>query len=769
MACRQAGGLRCRGAGCGAGELAAAPGSWRAAGRGYAHNIRGNSEYSTMRQQVMTDVAEMAIGGRSIAIAGLSCRYPEADDPPALLDLVTTGRRAFRRIPPCRLDLADYYSPDPRIPNATYSTRAALIEGWQFDPGAFQLPDSLDRSTDPVRWLALETAARALAAAGFPGGSGLPGDRSGVIIGSTSAGGRPATVASAIAGQFGFRGGGFSIDGGSASSLVAVVSACLALAAGELDVAIAGGVDLSLDPAELIGMAKAGLLATGDMAVYDQHPTGFLPGEGCGMVLLMRSADARAAQLPVYAEILGWGVASAGLQCPPRADQPGEIAATADGQLLALRDAYRKSGIDPVDVQLIEGGGAGIAADEEAELTALTALRAGARRSAALGSIAANIGNTRAAAGVAGLIKTVLAISSGVLPPATGFRAPHPILREPGAVLRLPAFPERWPEGERLAGVSAMDPGGLNVHLVLRGPHGQHLAAGRRRQIRPSGTPVTAISAAGLRQSDPRNVAPQRPAVYLLHAPDRAALGAILSRIADVASWLSDGEMGDLASQLTVAAASQGPARVAIVATRQEQLARLAAEAITILPALNEGLLAVRPGIFAADGADGRVTLLLPEAPCPGTDSQPADQRETGLDAILAALAWLDALGVDATTAVGHGVGELAGLVWAGCITAAAAQALSAARGAGLTGPAADRSDLLSSELSRALSELAIEFTPPRRRLISSCTGTELSGPDGIAAMLRAGPASTGQLSSAGPAGAAGASLLLETGPGRAL
>src|ERR1022692_4905256 len=72
-----------------------------------------------------------------IAIVGLACRYPDADDPPALLDLVLTGRRAFRRLPPCRLDLADHYSADPAAPDATYSTRAALIEGWQFDQAAF--------------------------------------------------------------------------------------------------------------------------------------------------------------------------------------------------------------------------------------------------------------------------------------------------------------------------------------------------------------------------------------------------------------------------------------------------------------------------------------------------------------------------------------------------------------------------------------------------------------------------------------------------------
>ena len=105
-----------------------------------------------------------------IAIVGLACRYPDADDPPALLDLVLTGRRAFRRLPPCRLDLADYYSADPATPDATYSTRAGLIEGWQFDQAAFGVSAAAYEAADPAHWLALETTARALAAAGFPSG-----------------------------------------------------------------------------------------------------------------------------------------------------------------------------------------------------------------------------------------------------------------------------------------------------------------------------------------------------------------------------------------------------------------------------------------------------------------------------------------------------------------------------------------------------------------------------------------------------------------------
>ena len=293
---------------------------------------------------------------RRIAIVGLACRYADAADPASLLDVITTGRRAFRRIPPCRVDLADYYSANPRTPDATYSTRAALIEGWRFDRKAFGISPQAYSSADPAHWLALETAARALAAAGFPGGLGLPAERTAVFIGNTLAGdvsrasalrlrwpytrrviadamfaagvpaevasrvlraaasrylapfpavtadtlagSAPGTIATRICAQLGLRGGGMAIDAGGASSLAGVASACLALSSGEIDAAVAGGVDLSLDPLDLVGLAKSGMLATGTMRIYDESPTGFLPGEGAGMVLLMRAADARAARVP---------------------------------------------------------------------------------------------------------------------------------------------------------------------------------------------------------------------------------------------------------------------------------------------------------------------------------------------------------------------------------------------------------------------------------------------------------------------------------------
>nr|MDA8323601.1 beta-ketoacyl synthase N-terminal-like domain-containing protein [Actinomycetota bacterium] len=771
---------------------------------------------------------------RRIAIVGLACRFADADDPASLLDLITTGRRAFRRIPPCRVDLADYYSATPGTPDATYSTRAALIEGWRFDRAAFGVSPAAYASADPAHWLALETAARALAAAGFPGGLGLPAQRTAAFIGNTLAGdvsratslrlrwpytrrviadalfssgvpadlaGRvlrtaaarylapfpqvtadtlagstPGTIATRIGAHLGLRGGGMAVDAGGASALAAVASACLALSSGDIDAAVAGGVDLSLDPLDLVGLAKSGMLATGAMRIYDEHPTGFLPGEGAGMVLLMRSADARAARLPVYAEIVGWGAASAGR--PEIADQSRPAAPEAAGLLLGLHQAFSMARIDPADVGLIEGSGTGVAAIDEAELAALAALRSGATETAAFGAISANLGHTRAAAGAASLIKAVLAIANGVLPPTTGVGVPHPMLRDGRAALRLPSVPEPWPGRARHASVSALGSDGLGVHLVLRQPSGgSGPAAGgpSRRLVRgtrirrqpgipgpaaeqpvpaPGGSlPAVLPAAAGY------SMDAQHPAAFLFQAPDRLALTSVLSRIADVAPWLSDAELGDLAIQLSSTATAEPAARVAIIAARQEQLARRASEAITLLPRLTGGLLKSAPGIIAADAADGRVTLLLS-----GRRASSADLPQRELARLMSILRWLDELGVRADAVVGHGVGELAGLVWAGCTTPADARALNSIRASVLAAP----DDSAPGQLSDAIDRFArFEFRPPRRRLISGCTGTELAGADQVPEMLSAEVFDSrlggGRLAEAVRAGAVGATLLLQT------
>ena len=278
--------------------------------------------------------------GEAIAIVGMACCYPDADSPTELWENVLAGRRAFRRIPAERLRLEDYLSADRRLPDHIYTAKAAVIEGYEFDRVRFRIAGSTFRSADLAHWLALDVAERSLADAGFPAGEGLPREAAGVYLGNTLtgemsranslrlrwpyvrrvlqgalseqgvapeaigdivekceelykapfpevgeetlAGNLSNTIAGRICNHFDLKGGGYTVDGACASSLLAVANACSALAAGDLDVALAGGVDVSIDPFEIVGFAKAGALSPNGMRVYDSHSSGFLPGEGAG-------------------------------------------------------------------------------------------------------------------------------------------------------------------------------------------------------------------------------------------------------------------------------------------------------------------------------------------------------------------------------------------------------------------------------------------------------------------------------------------------------
>src|SRR5256885_4489159 len=298
-----------------------------------------------------------------ISIVGMACRYPDARSLEELWENVLAQRRAFRRLPDVRMRKEDYWSADPEEPDKFYTAKAAVIEGYEFDRMGFKVAGSTYRATDLTHWLALDVAAQALADAGFPEGEGLPNEATSVVIGNTLtgefsrasvmrlrwpyvkrtvaaalqakgweddelasflidleatykhpfapvdedtlAGGLSNTIAGRICNYFDLKGGGYAVDGACCSSLLSVITAANALDSGTVDVAIAGGVDLSIDPFEIIGFAKNGALAPEEMRVYDRRSQGFWPGEGCGMVVLMRERDAIARGARVYAHLAG--------------------------------------------------------------------------------------------------------------------------------------------------------------------------------------------------------------------------------------------------------------------------------------------------------------------------------------------------------------------------------------------------------------------------------------------------------------------------------
>ncbi|MEO6196136.1 MAG: type I polyketide synthase, partial [Thermoanaerobaculia bacterium] len=690
-----------------------------------------------------------------IAIVGMACRYPDARTPGELWENVLARRRAFRRIPPERLRIEDYLTADAADPDGLYATEAAVLEGWEFDRVRFRVAGPTFRSADLTHWLALEVAAQALADAGFPDAEGLPRDATGVLLGNsltgefsranllrlrwpyvrrtlagqlaaegwdegriagflarmepdykapfpapmeeTLAGGLSNTIAGRICNHFDLHGGGYTLDGACASSLLAVANACSGLAAGDLDAALAGGVDLSLDPFELVGFARTGALAPGEMRVYDAHSAGFIPGEGCGFVVLMREGDAERLGCRIYAVLRGWGISSDG--------HGGISRPEAEGQKLALARAYRRAGFGIETVGYFEGHGTGTAVGDAAELTALTTARREAAPDAPLapiGSIKGNIGHTKAAAGVAGLIKATLAVHAQVIPPATGCERPHPWFQGPEAALRISDRGEPWPPGQPLrAAVSAMGFGGINAHVVIEGapaPSRRSLPA-RERDLLASW---------------------QDAELLLLAAADTESLAVRAERLAETAARLSRAELADLAAALQ-RELEDGPARAAVVAGRPAE----AAERLRLLAARLRGgdtvHLDPRHGIFLGAGNRGmrgrRIGFLFPGQGAPShldggllhrrfedlagfyedallVDIHAAGVEDGIVDSVhtavaqpailahsLAGLRLLDRLGLRAGVAVGHSLGEIAALHWGGALDAGSALRLAAERG----------------------------------------------------------------------------------------
>jgi enediyne polyketide synthase len=548
-------------------------------------------------------------GQDRIAVVGLGCWYPGADSPRKLWENVLARRREFRRFPSVRLPATAYYHRDPAVSDHCYVDRAAVIDGFQFDWARRRIPRTAYESTDVVHWLALEVADQALLDAGYAGQPALR-DRTGVVMGNsltgeqsragtmrlrwpfvrrvleaaaadagldgvarerletcmegryksvfapvtedTLAGGLSNTIAGRICNFFDFHGGGYTVDGACSSSLLAVCTAAEYLSRGTLDVVLAGGVDVSLDPFELVGFAKAGALAHTDMRVYDRGANGFLPGEGCGLVVLKRLADAERDGDSIYAVLRGWGISSDG--------KGGITAPSVAGQALALRRAYDRAGYSMASISFIEGHGTGTPVGDVTELraaaAALRAERDAGPRRVGMTSLKSIIGHTKAAAGVGGFIKAVMAVNRRVLPPTAACTAPNPVFDAECSGLFPLTAGEIHPADEPMrAGVSAMGFGGINSHATLESgsPPSSRLA--------PS-VPEVALLASS-----------QSSELFLASAPSPGELQRELARLSLDAEELSLGDLADLASHLGKQVRPEHPVRFAAVASTPGALA----------------------------------------------------------------------------------------------------------------------------------------------------------------------------------------------------
>ncbi len=412
-----------------------------------------------------------------IAIIGIGCRFPNVDSSQAFWQLIQTGEDAIQRIPDDRWESQFEALASSQI-SSDQGGFLDQIDG--FDSQFFGIsPREADRM-DPQHRLLLEVAWEALENAGHETAT-LSGSETGVFIGISSqdyaqlqahtaevdayaaTGNAHSIAANRLSYLLNVQGPSMAVDTACSSSLVAVHLACQSLRSGECDLALAGGVNLLLSATLSIALSKAGMLSPdGRCKTFDATADGYGRGEGCGVVVLKPLKQALAAGDNVLAVIKGSAVNQDGLS-------NGLTAPNGTAQQRVIQKALQKAGINPDQVSYVEAHGTGTSLGDPIELSALKSVLMQGRsldQPCAIGSVKTNIGHLEAAAGIAGLIKTVLALQHSQIPPHLHLKQLNPqISLEGSPFYSHNCFP--WTGDRRFAGVSSFGFGGTNAHVVL--------------------------------------------------------------------------------------------------------------------------------------------------------------------------------------------------------------------------------------------------------------------------------------------------------------
>lgn len=424
----------------------------------------------------------------AVALVGIGCRYPGGiDDPESFWQALAEGRDCIREVPPNRWDADAWYDPDPDAPGKMNTRYGGFLDDVeQFDAAYFGVSPREALRMDPQHRLLLETTVHALEHAHQPL-DGLFDQDVGVFVGLSgndyldvlrrggdgdlldgwlATGNALSIAAGRLSHVFGFRGPCLAIDTACSSSLAAVHLACDHLRAGKTSLAIAGGVGLILSPGVTVSLTKARAMAPdGRCKTFDAAANGYTRSEGCGLVVLKRMSDALADGDRILAVIRGSAMNHDG-------HGSGVTVPNGAAQTSLLRDALAAANTTPAEVDYLEAHGTGTPLGDPIELQAIGAAYGPGHTAEAplrIGSVKTNLGHTEAAAGVAGLIKTVLAMQHEEIPQHLHFRQPNPFV--PWDQLPVQVARERtaWPATgrPRIAGVSSFGFSGTNVHLVV--------------------------------------------------------------------------------------------------------------------------------------------------------------------------------------------------------------------------------------------------------------------------------------------------------------
>lgn len=420
-------------------------------------------------------------GAEPIAIVGLSCRFPGAESVQAFWDLLSSGGEAIRTVPEQRYKAGTFEDCD-HIPSHT--RRAGFLEQVDlFDAHFFGISPPEAERMDPQQRLVLEAAWQALEDAGIAAPQ-LSRSATGVFVGLSThdydkfqhwaadglnvysvTGSAGSIAANRLSYTFDLRGPSVTIDTACSSSLVAIHMACQSLRTGESTLALAGGVNLILSAESSAPFARAGMLSPdGRCKAFDAGADGYVRGEGCGMLVLKTLSDARRDGDPVHALILGSAVSQDGRS-------NGLIAPNGNAQADVIRQALDQAKVVPEQISYIEAHGTGTALGDPIELNALLSVFPSTPPGHAprfVGSVKTNIGHLEAAAGVAGLIKVVLALENQVIPAHLHYRTPNPHSTLSDG-LAVPARQQSWMASDerRYAGISSFGFGGTIAHMII--------------------------------------------------------------------------------------------------------------------------------------------------------------------------------------------------------------------------------------------------------------------------------------------------------------
>ncbi|MFE7135427.1 type I polyketide synthase, partial [Streptomyces sp. NPDC057638] len=494
-------------------------------------------------------------GATPIAVVGMACRLPGAENPTAFWDLLIGGRSAIGPPPAGRAAALGAAIRPGVMAEAGY-----LDSVERFDAALFALSPREARATDPQQRLLLELCWEAFEDAAIRPDS-ADASHTGVFVGATAeeyglllrragertgphqlTGANRAFLANRLSHCFGLSGPSVTLDTGQSAALVAVHAACESLRSGESTLAVAGGVQLNLADEGAEALARLGVLSPDARCfTFDSRANGFVRGEGGGLIVLKTLARALADGDRIHGVIRGTAVNNDG-------PAPGLTTPSAPAQARVIRAACRRAGVTPGAVDYVELHGTGTPVGDPVEAEALGAAYGRVPRRAPLlvGSVKTNIGHLEAAAGIAGLLKTLLALRHRTLPPSLNHRGANPAIDTRTWQLKVVTEPTPWPRpADRpvLAGVSSFGVGGTNAHVVLESPpepmepvpmEPEYTAGAQDTAETTASDAPTAVRPAS-RRTPPRSTPPAEPSttVWTLSGHTEAALRAQAQRLAD--------------------------------------------------------------------------------------------------------------------------------------------------------------------------------------------------------------------------------------------